>query len=82
MATHSSVPAWKISWTEEPSGIQSVGSQESDKKHIHKSQEIFGGNICNEGKVQQDKKERTVDEVWSFCNDGPRSPYHKNIVSK
>ena len=31
MATHSSIPAWKISWTEEPSGIQSMGSQESDK---------------------------------------------------
>ena len=27
MATHSSVPAWKISWTEEPGGLQSMGSQ-------------------------------------------------------
>ena len=25
MATHSSVPAWKISWTEEPGRIQSIG---------------------------------------------------------
>ena len=23
MATHSSIPAWKISWTEEPGGLQS-----------------------------------------------------------
>ena len=30
MATHSSVPAWEIPWTEEPSGLQSMGSQESD----------------------------------------------------
>ena len=30
MATHSSVPAWRISWTEEPGGLQSMGSQESD----------------------------------------------------
>ena len=30
MATHSSVLAWEIPWTEEPGGIQSVGSQESD----------------------------------------------------
>ena len=30
MATHSSILAWKISWTEEPDGLQSVGSQESD----------------------------------------------------
>ena len=29
MATHSSILAWRIPWTEEPSGLQSVGSQES-----------------------------------------------------
>ena len=27
MATHSSVPAWRIAWTEEPGGLQSMGSQ-------------------------------------------------------
>ena len=27
MATHSSILAWKISWTEEPGGLKSVGSQ-------------------------------------------------------
>ena len=27
MATHSSIPAWRILWTEEPSGLQSMGSQ-------------------------------------------------------
>ena len=27
MATHSSILAWKIPWTEEPDGLQSVGSQ-------------------------------------------------------
>ena len=25
MATHSSILAWKIPWTEEPGGLQSVG---------------------------------------------------------
>ena len=30
MATHSSIFAWKISWTEEPDGLQSMGLQESD----------------------------------------------------
>ena len=28
MATHSSIPSWKIPWTEELDGLQSVGSQE------------------------------------------------------
>ena len=27
MATHSSILAWKIPWTEEPSGLQSIGLQ-------------------------------------------------------
>ena len=27
MATHSSIVAWEVSWTEEPSGLQSIGSQ-------------------------------------------------------
>ena len=26
MATHSSILAWTISWTEEPGGLQSIGS--------------------------------------------------------
>ena len=30
MATHSSILAWEISWTEEPGGLQSVGLQELD----------------------------------------------------
>ena len=27
MATHSSILAWRIQWTEEPSGLPSMGSQ-------------------------------------------------------
>ena len=27
MATHSSILAWRIPWTEEPGGVQSMGSQ-------------------------------------------------------
>ena len=27
MATHSSILAWEIVWTEEPGGLQSLGSQ-------------------------------------------------------
>ena len=30
MATHSSILSWEIPWTEEPSALQSVASQESD----------------------------------------------------
>ena len=30
MASHSSILAWRIPWTEEPGRLQSMGSQESD----------------------------------------------------
>ena len=30
MATHSSILAWRIPWTEGPGGLQSVGCKESD----------------------------------------------------
>ena len=33
MATHSSILAWEIPWTEEPGGLQSMGS-ESDKTEV------------------------------------------------
>ena len=29
MATHSSILGWRIPWTEEPGGLQSIGSQKS-----------------------------------------------------
>ena len=30
IAVHSSIPAWETQWAEEPGGLQSMGSQESD----------------------------------------------------
>ena len=39
MATHSSVLAWRLPWTEEPGGLQSIGSQrvrhDCATKHTH-----------------------------------------------
>ena len=35
MATHSSILAWKIPWTEEPSGLQSMGSQRVGHNWTH-----------------------------------------------
>ena len=32
MATHSSILAWRIPWTEEPGGLQSRGHKESGLK--------------------------------------------------
>ena len=38
MAMHSNLLAWKMLWTEEPGGLQSMGLQESDnteRLHFH-----------------------------------------------
>ena len=45
MALHSSPLAWKIPWTEEPGGLQSMGSLESDttgRLHFHFSLSCIG----------------------------------------
>ena len=44
MATHSSILAWEIPWTEEPGGLQSMGHKESDtteRLHFHFQCPIF-----------------------------------------
>ena len=35
MATHSSILVWRIPWTEEPGGLESVGSQELDTTNFY-----------------------------------------------
>ena len=35
MATHSSVLAWEVPWTEEPGGPQSMGSKEPDTTEVN-----------------------------------------------
>ena len=45
MAAHSSTLAWKIPWMEEPGGLQSIGSLESDtteRLHFHFSLSCIG----------------------------------------
>ena len=32
MANHSSIPAWRIPWTEEPGGLLSMGSPKSQRQ--------------------------------------------------
>ena len=33
-ATHSSILAWRIPWTEEPGGLQSMGRKESETTEV------------------------------------------------
>ena len=39
MATHSSILAWETPWTEEPGGLQSMGSQRVEQDLVTKQQQ-------------------------------------------
>ena len=39
MATHSSILAWRIQWTEEPVGLKSIGSQRIRYNLVSKQQQ-------------------------------------------
>ena len=42
MAPDSSTLAWKIPWTEEPGGLQSMGSETTEQHHFHFSLSCIG----------------------------------------
>ena len=61
MATHSSIHAWEIPWTEEPGGLQSMGSLELDmteQLHFHFSLSCTGEGNGN--------------PLWCSCLENPR----------
>ena len=43
MTTHSCIPAWRIPWTEEPGGLQSMGLQRTGHELATKQQELLRG---------------------------------------
>ena len=60
MATHSSILAWRIPWTEKPGRLQSMGSQrvgnDSAKSLTHSEYDLLGAQLviqlgveCEEG---------------------------------
>ena len=54
MATHSSILDWKILWTEEPGGLQSMGLQgirhDGAHMHAHKVKKLQAARINNKCK--------------------------------
>ena len=53
MATHSSIPAWRIPRTEEPGALQSMGSQRHrhdnviEHAHTHRHSSIYKDGLLN-----------------------------------
>ena len=46
MATHSNILAWEIPWTEEPDGLQSMGSQIVRYNHHQQQQQNTYTYMC------------------------------------
>ena len=78
MATHSIILAWRIPWTEEPGGLQSIGSQRvwhdwSDFtciqrfrvyfKHSAKAKEKFKQKLCSLMKMEKPPSNWHVEEL-------------------
>ena len=54
MAPHSSTLAWKVPWTEEPGGLQSMGSLRADtteRLHFHFSLSCIGEGMATPSSV-------------------------------
>ena len=47
MATNSSILAWRIPWTEEPGGLQSVGSESDTTELLTKQNGILTQVLSN-----------------------------------
>ena len=62
MATQPSILAWKIPWTEEPGGLQSMGLQRTGHVHAHTHTPLLDPKTTNS--CQEDKTTRFF-MIWS-----------------
>ena len=72
MATHFSIPAWRIPWTEEPSGLQFMGSQRVRHNCVstHRGSSSFGRQI---------RLQRSHQNQYSLASP-PHSPSTTHLV--
>ena len=65
ITTHSGILAWRIPWTEEPAGLQSMGSQRADMTEQVSTQHTHTSSVC----VQFSEVEFILSSV-QFCGFG------------
>ena len=77
MAPHSSTLAWKIPWAEEPGGLQSMGSLESDtteQLHFHFSLSCIGEGNGNPLQCSCLENPRDGEAWWAAVYGVAQSP--------
>ena len=62
MATHSNILAWRIPWTEEPGGLQSIGSQRDTQLSRH-ALRINPTNSADSAKDRRMKSGHVINEL-------------------
>ena len=77
MATHSSILAWEIPWTEEPGGLQSMGSQRIRNiscKEVTTNIFSFEGHVVSAAfiQLQQPQGEGNGNPLQCSCLENPR----------
>ena len=75
MAPHSSTLAWKIPWTEEPGGLQSMGSQRVGHDSIHAQASILSSNSKNNNSFHQNL---VMNIKWIL----EKVPFHFHVLEK
>ena len=67
-ATHSSILAWRILWTEEPGRLQYMGSQESDtaEQLKKKKKKVLAGIVLKAGDGAVNKSKRKTLPSWNL----------------
>ena len=74
MATHSSIPAWGIPWTEEPGRLQSMGSQKVRHDLITKQQK----HICYPQFKKKNKNKKKTSGNFTLKSFGGKTWYYLN----
>ena len=75
MATHCSILAWRIPWTEEPGGLQSLGSQESvttwqlHHHHHHQVCVYLWDQLKKNRHLIWDETLKSLKHGMAFCSD-------------
>ena len=75
MATHSSILAWRIPWTEEPGGLQSMGSQRvgHECSDLARSTAQHAGRAHGAGRPEQGGRETCKPDKRSALAAGPKA---------
>ena len=85
MATHSSILAWRIPWTKELGGVQSMGCKESDTTEHSTAQQHsnLGKEVVNQvQEAQSFKQDRNEEEHTETHSNQTAKIKHKDTVLK